>query len=398
MPNYLFTSESVASGHPDKIADQISDAILDAALAQDPLSRVACETMVGQGLVFVTGEITTCAHIDYHAVIRKTIQEIGYDDAALGFDYRSCGIILSIGKQSADIALGVNEHAANGKALGAGDQGMMFGFACDDTKELMPMPIMFAHHIVRALEKARLSKTIDYLKPDAKTQVTIEYSPDHTPLRVHTVVLSTQHGPHVSQATIQGDMKALIKEQVKDLPIDDRTLFYINPTGNFMAGGPFADSGLTGRKIIVDTYGGMGRHGGGAFSGKDPTKVDRSASYAARYIAKNVVAAKLAKRCEVQISYAIGMAQPISLWVDSFGTGTISDHEITTRILKIFDLSPKGIIEMLDLRRPIYRKTATGGHFGRAEVEFTWENTDRIEHLLQPMQCQNQKSHPACPA
>lgn len=384
MANYLFTSESVAIGHPDKVADQISDAILDAALMQDPFSRVACETMVIPGLVIVAGEITTQTHIDYHTVIRETIRDIGYDDPLLGFDYRSCGILLSIGKQSNDIAMGVDERPGE-KALGAGDQGLMFGYACDDTPEMMPMPIMLAHRIVRELQRARERKILNYLKPDGKVQVTIEYSSTHTPLRVHTVVLSTQHGKEVRQAQIDSDMRALVKGCISDLPIDEKTMFYVNPTGNFVLGGPFADTGVTGRKIIVDTYGGMARHGGGAFSGKDPTKVDRSAAYAARYIAKNVLAAKLAKRCEIQISYAIGLARPISLRVDTSGSGVLPDNELAKKIMQVFDLSPSGILQMLDLRRPIYRLTAFGGHFGRSEPEFTWEQVDRAKSLLQQL-------------
>jgi S-adenosylmethionine synthetase len=382
MHNYLFTSESVAQGHPDKVADQISDAILDSALAQDQFSRVACETMVAPGLVIVAGEITTKAKIDYHKVIRDTIKEIGYDDPLLGFNYRSCGILLTISKQSPDIAKGVDENIAIAKALGAGDQGLMFGYATDETTALMPMPIALAHCIARELVRARTSKEIDYLKPDGKTQVTVEYSPDHIPVRVHTVVLSTQHSEGITQDRIQSDMIALIKGCITELPIDDKTIFHVNPTGSFVLGGPSADSGLTGRKIIVDTYGGMGRHGGGAFSGKDPTKVDRSACYAARYVAKNVVAAKIAKKCEIQISYAIGLHHPLSLKVDTFGTSMTSDLAITRAIEKTFDLSPAGIIEMLSLRQPIYQKTAFGGHFGRLDPDFTWEKTDRVQALL----------------
>jgi S-adenosylmethionine synthetase len=382
MHNYLFTSESVAKGHPDKIADQISDAILDAALMEDKFSRVACETMVAPGLVIAAGEITTKAHIDFHKVIRDTIKDIGYDDPLLGFDYRSCGILLAIGKQSPDIAKGVDEDPAVSKVLGAGDQGSMFGYATDETAALMPMPITLAHRIAWELVRARTSKEIPYLKPDAKVQVTVEYTPDHIPVRVHTVVLSTQHSEGISHGTIQSDMIALIKGCLTELPVDDRTIFHINPTGSFVLGGPAADSGLTGRKIIVDTYGGMGRHGGGAFSGKDPTKVDRSACYAARYVTKNIVAAKIARKCEVQISYAIGLHQPLSLKVDTFGTGIVSDGAIAMAIDRTFDLTPAGIIEMLDLRRPIYQKTAFGGHFGRADPEFSWEKTDRVQAFL----------------
>lgn len=381
MSSYLFTSESVAIGHPDKIADQISDAIVDAALKEDPSSRVACETLVCPGLVILAGEITTQAQIDYQEIVRHTIKKIGYTDATLGFDYRSCGILLSLHRQSADIALGVDAQQTQSKEMGAGDQGLMFGFACEDTPELMPLPIMIAHNIVRELEIVRQSNEIPYLGPDAKTQITIEYHENHTPLRVHTVVLSTQHAPEIEQKKLHDDMITLIKRTVPQGLIDENTLFYINPTGRFVLGGPAADSGLTGRKIIVDTYGGMGRHGGGAFSGKDPTKVDRSASYAARYVAKNIVAAKLAKRCEVQLSYAIGMPRPISIKVDTFGTSHISSDLLEKAIFACFDLSVCGIITMLDLCRPIYQKTAFGGHFGRHEPEFTWEKTDRVEAL-----------------
>jgi len=382
MYNYLFTSESVAIGHPDKIADQISDAILDEALKQDPFSRVACETMVCQGLVVLSGEITTKAIINYQNVVRATIDKIGYNDPSLGFDARSCGILISINNQSPDIALGVDERPEEMKKMGAGDQGLMFGYACDETKELMPLPIMIAHRIVRELHESRKSNKLPYLRPDAKAQVTIEYSPDHQPVRVHTIVISTQHSVDVSQEQIHCDMEALARNCALEVPIDANTLFYINPTGRFVSGGPVADCGLTGRKIIVDTYGGMGRHGGGAFSGKDPTKVDRSASYAARYIAKNVIAAGLAKRCEVQVSYAIGVSHPISLKVDTFDTGLFDDHNLAAAILEVFDLSPKGIMEMLDLRRPIYLSTAFGGHFGRIDEAFSWEKTDRKEQLL----------------
>lgn len=385
MKHFLFTSESVAIGHPDKVADQISDAVLDACLEQDPYSRVACETMVAPGLVVVAGEITTKAHISYQEIVRKTVREIGYDDVALGFDYRSCGIMTSINKQSSDIALGVDDSTAPFKEQGAGDQGIMFGYACDETAELMPLPIMLAHKIVRELKRLRETKEIPYLRPDAKSQVTIEYREDHTPIRVHTVVVSTQHSDDVSQEKIAQDMKKLVKKLCPDHLVDDKTLFYINPTGRFVIGGPVGDCGLTGRKIIVDTYGGMGRHGGGAFSGKDPSKVDRSACYAARYAAKNIVAAKLAKRCEVQVSYAIGLPFPISIKVDTFGTGKVSEEQLSIAIPQVFPLSPRGIIDMLKLRRPIYSKTAFGGHFGRDEKEFTWEKTDRVDALLQAL-------------
>lgn len=379
--NYLFTSESVGIGHPDKVADQISDAVLDAALAQDPLARVACETLICPGLVILAGEITTQIQPNYRNIIRQTLEDIGYTDIALGLDFKACGILLSLNPQSLDIAQGVNERHEEFKELGAGDQGIMFGYACDETPELMPLPIMLAHHLVRALDKSRRTKEISYLGPDAKTQITIEYSHDNRPLRLHTVVLSTQHTPDISQEKIHKDMKELVHSIVPENLIDDKTLYYINPTGRFVVGGPLADCGLTGRKIIVDTYGGMGRHGGGAFSGKDPTKVDRSASYAARYIAKNIVAARLAKRCEVQISYAIGISHPISIKVDTFGTGSCSEAALEQGIPIVFDLSPLGIRNTLDLCRPIYRKVAFGGHFGRHEPEFTWERTDRSEAL-----------------
>lgn len=381
MGHFLFTSESVAQGHPDKIADQISDAILDACLRGDSQSKVACETMVTTGLVVVAGEITTAANPDYQTIIRKTIQDIGYDDSTLGFDYRSCGILLSINKQSPDIAQGVNEGEGLFKEQGAGDQGLMFGFACDETPELMPMPIMLANRIVNELYRLRTTKTLPYLRPDAKTQVTVEYNEHHVPLRLHTVVISTQHSPDVDYETICSDMKALVRRVIPNHFIDENTLFYINPTGRFVVGGPAGDCGLTGRKIIVDSYGGMGRHGGGAFSGKDPSKVDRSAAYAARYVAKNIVAAKLAKRCEVQISYAIGVPYPISVKVDTFGTGVVKEELLNHVIPLVFNLSPRGIIEMLDLKRPIYQKTAFGGHFGRSDKDFTWENTDRVHAL-----------------
>lgn len=379
--HFLFTSESVAVGHPDKIADQISDAVLDACLEQDPHSKVACETLVSSGLVVLAGEITTTARIDYQNIVRNTVQRIGYDDGSLGFDFRSCGIILTINKQSPDIAQGVNEGEGLHKDLGAGDQGIMFGYACDDTPELMPMPIMYAHKIMREHKKLRETNQIQYLRPDAKTQLTFEYDDTHTPVRLHTAVLSTQHTPDVELERVTSDMKDLIHQQVPSHLIDNDTIFYINPTGRFVLGGPVADCGLTGRKVIVDTYGGMAPHGGGAFSGKDPTKVDRSACYAARYVAKNIVAAKLARRCEVQISYAIGVSNPISIRVETFGTGSISEGYLSQIVSEVFDLTPKGIIESLDLRRPIYLKTAFGGHFGREDKDFTWERVDKVEEL-----------------
>lgn len=382
MTHFLFTSESVSSGHPDKVADQISDAILDACLAIDPNARVACETLVCRGLVVLAGEITTFATVDYQEIVRKTIHDIGYNDPHLGFDSQSCGIICSINKQSADIAQGVNESQNRYKEQGAGDQGIMFGYACDETPELMPLPITLANKIVRALRLKRQKGILKYLRPDAKSQVTIEYDENHQPLRLHTVVISTQHTDEVDQETIAEDMKQLVHQIVPSHLIDDNTLFYVNPTGRFVSGGPAADCGLTGRKIIVDTYGGMGRHGGGAFSGKDPSKVDRSASYAARYIAKNIVAAKLARRCEVQLSYAIGVPYPISIKVDTFGTGAISEDLLSHVIPLVFHLTPRGIIQMLDLKRPIYRQTAFEGHFGRDDPNFTWERTDRVQALL----------------
>lgn len=381
MGHYLFTSESVAAGHPDKIADQISDAILDECLRQDPESRVACETMVSSGLVILAGEITTKAQIDYRAIVRETIKSIGYDNCELGFDYRSCGIMTTINCQSPDIAQGVDEKDSS-KELGAGDQGIMFGFACDETPELMPMPIMVSHAIVRELKVLRESGELSYLRPDAKSQVTIEYDEDDRPVRLHSVVISTQHSPTINQETLCHDLKSLVYRLVPKDFIDENTLFYINPTGRFVIGGPVADCGLTGRKIIVDTYGGMGHHGGGAFSGKDPTKVDRSGSYAGRYVAKNIVAAGLARRCEVQIAYAIGVSYPISIKVNTFGTGKVKEELLAQAIPLVFDLSPRGILETLDLKRPIYLKTAFGGHFGREEKEgFNWERTDKIDSL-----------------
>lgn len=382
MTHFLFTSESVACGHPDKVADQISDAILDACLKEDPHARVACETLVTRGLVVLSGEITTHASIDYQEVARQTIQEIGYQDPLLGFDAGSCGVIVTIHKQSPEIAQGINESQNVYKDLGAGDQGIMFGYACDETPELMPMPIMLAHGIVKALREKRQQGTLPYLRPDGKSQVTIEYNDKFQPVRIHTIVISAQHSEDVSQEKIIQDLKQIATELAPNGFIDDETLFYINPTGRFTIGGPAADSGLTGRKIIVDTYGGMGRHGGGAFSGKDPTKVDRSASYAARYVAKNIVAAKLAKRCEVQVSYAIGVPYPISIKVDTFGTSTVTEDLLSRVIPMVFNLTPKGIIHMLDLKRPIYRQTAFEGHFGRHEKQFSWEKTDRVQALL----------------
>lgn len=381
MGRFLFTSESVGVGHPDKVADQISDAILDRCLEQDPHSRVACETMLHAGIVFVAGEITTSGTVDFQSVVRETIRNIGYTKPEYGLDARSCGVIVSINKQSPDIAQGVDKR--QGKLLGAGDQGIMFGYACDETPEFMPLSITLAHRIVRNLDELRRSRKISYLRPDAKAQVTIEYEDDHTPRRVHTVVIATQHDDDASNERIQEDMRAVADHVTPKGLIDDDTLFFINPTGRFVIGGPEADTGLTGRKIIVDTYGGAAHHGGGCFSGKDPTKVDRSAAYAARYIAKNIVAAGLAKRCEIQLAYAIGVSHPVSIRVDTKGTGKVQEELLARVVPLVFDLTPQGIIDMLDLQKPIYSKTAFGGHFGRDEPEFSWEKTDRIDALNQ---------------
>ena len=385
LKNCLFTSESVTEGHPDKVSDQISDAVLDACLSNDPNSKVACEVLVTTGLVVIAGEITTKQHPNYQDIARETIKKIGYTDSSLGFDYRSCGILQSIHKQSPDIAMGVNEGEGVYKEQGAGDQGIMFGYACDETPQLMPMPIMLAHQLVLELRRLRISKELDYLLPDAKTQVTIEYNGKNIPQRLHTIVISTQHTEDVDQDQLYEDMKSMVHRLVPANFIDKDTLFYINPTGRFVIGGPAGDCGLTGRKIIVDTYGGMGRHGGGAFSGKDPSKVDRSACYAARYVAKNIVAAGLAGRCEVQVSYAIGVPYPISIKVDTFNTGKVNEDLLSHVIPLVFNLTPKGIIDMLDLKRPIFQKTAFGGHFGRNDLDFTWEKTDRTEALLEAL-------------
>ncbi|MFA6916058.1 MAG: methionine adenosyltransferase [Parachlamydiales bacterium] len=378
MQHYLFTSESVSSGHPDKIADQISDAILDSCLEHDPHSRVACETLVSSGLVVLAGEITTHANIDYRAVVRETIKKIGYNNPEWGFDYHSCGILTTINKQSPEIAAGVSKGH---KKLGAGDQGLMFGFACNETPELMPLPIMLAHSIIRQLRLERQSGNIPYLRPDAKAQVTVQYTPDHKPKRIHAIVISTQHNPDVTQEQIKKDMQAMAAKIIPSHLLDDQTTFFINPSGSFIQGGPASDCGLTGRKIIVDTYGGRGRHGGGAFSGKDPTKVDRSGGYAARYVAKNIVAAGLADTCEVQISYAIGRVEPVSIRVETFGTSKVNECELEDVVHKLFDLTPGGIIETLQMLRPIYFKTASEGHFGRTDPEFTWERTDKVPQL-----------------
>jgi S-adenosylmethionine synthetase len=378
---YLFTSESVSMGHPDKMADQISDGILDAIFEQDPHARVACETLLTTGLVVVAGEITTTASVDYQAVVRRIVREIGYTGSDMGFDAETCGVMIALGKQSPDIAMGVNEDADAGKDVGAGDQGLMFGYATNETPELMPMPIALSHRILHRLTEARQGGEVDWLRPDSKSQVTVEYGEDGRPRRIDAVVVSTQ----TADIAIE-EIRRFVKERVI-LPVlpadmlDAKTKYYINPTGRFVVGGPCGDAGLTGRKIIVDTYGGMGRHGGGAFSGKDPTKVDRSAAYMGRYVAKNVVAAGLADRCEVQLAYAIGVSEPVSVHVDTFGTGKISDVQIGELIREVFPLTPSGIIRHLDLRRPIFRKTAWGGHFGRDEPEFTWERTDKAEAL-----------------
>ncbi len=394
MEKVLFTSESVTEGHPDKICDQISDAVLDALLEQDPMSRVACETAVTTGLVLVMGEITTKAQVDIQSIVRETIREIGYDRAKYGFDCDTCGVITALDKQSADIAMGVDkalearEHSmsdAEIEAIGAGDQGMMFGYAVNETPELMPYPISLAHKLSLKLTEVRKNGTLPYLRPDGKTQVTVEYD-NGKPARLDAVVLSTQHGEEVSQKQIHADIKKYVFDAV--LPqemIDENTKFFINPTGRFVIGGPNGDSGLTGRKIIVDTYGGYARHGGGAFSGKDGTKVDRSAAYAARYVAKNIVAAGLADKCEIQLSYAIGVAKPTSIMVDTFGTGKLADDKLVDIVRENFDLRPAGIIRMLDLRRPIYKQTAAYGHFGRTDIELPWEKTDMAEKLAKYM-------------
>ena len=389
MAKRLFTSESVTEGHPDKICDQISDAVLDAMLAKDPMSRVACETTVTTGLVHVMGEITTSCYVDIPKIARQVIRDIGYDRAKFGFDCDTCAVLTSIDEQSPDIAMGVDKcleakEGAQDDGLdnGAGDQGMMFGYACNETDELMPLPISLAHKLAMQLTRVRKEGKVDYLRPDGKTQVTVEYDEHDAPKRIDAVVLSTQHSPDVSLEQIRKDMIELVIKPV--LPaslLDADTKIYVNPTGRFVVGGPVGDTGLTGRKIIVDTYGGSAPHGGGAFSGKDPTKVDRSAAYAARWVAKNVVAAGLAGRCQVQLAYAIGVAKPVSVRVDTFGTGTVSDVELEEAVEKVFDLRPAAIIRDLDLRRPIYRQTAAYGHFGRTDLDLPWERTDRVEAL-----------------
>jgi len=391
MQKRLFTSESVTEGHPDKICDQISDAVLDALLEQDPMSRVACETAITTGLVLVMGEITTEGYVDIQKIVRDTIREIGYDRSEYGFDANTCGVIVALDEQSKDIAMGVDqaleikEHTMTDEemdAIGAGDQGMMFGYASNETEELMPYPISLAHKLTKQLTKVRKDGTINYLRPDGKSQVTVEYDENGKPVHLNAVVLSTQHDAEVSQEQLHKDIKKYVFDVIlpKDL-VDEKTKFFINPTGRFVIGGPNGDSGLTGRKIIVDTYGGYARHGGGAFSGKDCTKVDRSASYAARYVAKNIVAAGLADKCEIQLSYAIGVAEPTSVMIDTFGTSQLPEEELVTIVRAHFDLRPAGIIKMLDLRRPIYKQTAAYGHFGRNDLDLPWEKTDKVEAL-----------------
>ena len=388
MAKYLFTSESVTEGHPDKICDQISDAVLDSILEQDPNGRVACETTVTTGMVMVMGEISTSCYVDIPKIARQVIRDIGYDRAKFGFDCDTCGIITSIDEQSCDIAMGVDKglEAKNANSEeednGAGDQGMMFGVACDDTPELMPMPISLAHKLAKQLAKVRKDGTLDYLRPDGKTQVTIEYE-NEVPVAVETIVISNQHSPEVEMEQLRADIKKYVIDPIVPQELmTEQTKIFINPTGRFVIGGPQGDSGLTGRKIIVDTYGGMGRHGGGAFSGKDPTKVDRSAAYAARYVAKNIVAAKLAKKCEVQLAYAIGVAKPVSINVNTFGTGAVADEQLEKAVEKVFDLRPTAIINSLGLRRPIYRQLAAYGHMGREDLGVSWEKTDKVDALL----------------
>ena len=389
MEKRLFTSESVTEGHPDKVCDAVSDAILDACMAQDPMSRVACETAACTGFVLVTGEITTKAKLDIPAIVRETVNEIGYNDAKTGFDGNTCAVMVALDQQSADIAMGVDKSLeAKGGAqdddldTGAGDQGMMFGYACNETPELMPYPIALAHKLALKLTEVRKNGTLKYLRPDGKTQVSVEYDENGKPVRLEAVVLSTQHDDDVTQEQIHADIKKYVFDEVLDpAMVDEKTKIYINPTGRFVIGGPHGDAGLTGRKIIVDTYGGYARHGGGAFSGKDCTKVDRSAAYAARYVAKNLVAAGLADRCEIQLSYAIGVAEPTSIMVDTFGTGKVSDEKLVEIIRKNFDLRPAGIIKMLDLRRPIYKATAAYGHFVRTDVDLPWEHLDKVDAI-----------------
>ena len=381
MTDFLFTSESVSEGHPDKVADQISDAILDAIIAEDPKARVACETLVTTGMAMIAGEITTSAYVDMPDIVRQTIKEIGYDDSSMGFDYETCAVLTSIDRQSPDISQGVSEGEGLFTEQGAGDQGLMFGYACNETPELMPMPITFAHKLTKRLADVRKSGLLNFLRPDSKSQVSIQYI-DDKPVRVDTVVVSSQHNPDVTYENLKESIIAEVVNKVipADL-LDENTKYFINPTGRFVVGGPMGDCGLTGRKIIVDTYGGQGSHGGGAFSGKDPSKVDRSASYMARYVAKNVVAAGLADKCEVQLAYAIGVAEPVSVMINTFGTGKIPSNDIARVVREEFDMRPRSIVETLDLLRPIYRKTAAYGHFGRELPEFTWERTDRVASL-----------------
>jgi S-adenosylmethionine synthetase len=381
MTDFLFTSESVSEGHPDKVADQISDAILDAILTQDPRSRVACETLVTTGMAMIAGEITTNARIDYPDIVRQTIKEIGYGDSAMGFDWETCAVLTSIDRQSPDISQGVTEGEGLYREQGAGDQGLMFGYACNETPELMPMPITFAHKLTKRLADVRKSGLLPFLRPDSKSQVSIQYINDK-PIRVDTVVVSSQHSPEVAYETLkEAIVEEVVKKIIPESLLDEKTKYFINPTGRFVVGGPMGDCGLTGRKIIVDTYGGQGSHGGGAFSGKDPSKVDRSASYMARYVAKNIVASGLADKCEVQLAYAIGVAEPVSVMINTFGTGKIPSNDIARIAQEEFDMRPRAIIEQLDLLRPIYRKTAAYGHFGRELPEFTWEKKDRAESL-----------------
>ncbi len=383
MSEYLFTSESVTEGHPDKLCDQVSDAVLDACMAKDKTSRVACETLTKTGFVMVAGEITTRAQLDFPAIVRDVVKSIGYEDSDMGFDYKTCGVMVAVEQQSPDIAQGVDGHGVyTQNDQGAGDQGMMFGYACDETPELMPMPITLAHKLSKRLADVRKKGTVDFLRPDGKSQVTIRYDENHRVLGVDTVVVSTQHSEEVTYKKLkEAVMDEVIAPVVSKKLMGPKTKFFINPTGRFVVGGPMGDSGLTGRKIIVDTYGGMGRHGGGAFSGKDPSKVDRSACYYARYIAKNIVAAKLARRCEVQLAYAIGVAKPVSLLVETFGTGTLSNDRLEQIVSEIFDARPGALIKELNLRRPIFRATAAYGHFGRSDKEFTWERTNKAAAL-----------------